>query len=63
MAEKETKAMQALKSVFSAIKTSKEDLFCSKELFTEIQDQLSALFDSTKVIMGKVKEAHDLLAG
>ena len=63
VAEKETKAMQALKSVFSTIKTSKEDLFCSKELFTEIQDQLSALFDSTKVILGKVKEAHDLLAG
>lgn len=63
VAEKETKVMQSLKNVFATIKTSKEDLFCSKELFTEIQDQLSALFDSTKVILGKVKEAHDLLAG
>ena len=61
-AEKETKSLQALKTVFANIKSSKEDLFCNKEFFTELQDQVTALFDSTKVVLGKIKEAHDLLA-
>ncbi len=62
VAEKETKTLQALKTVFANIKSSKEDLFCNKEFFTELQDQVTALFDSTKVVLGKIKEAHDLLA-
>ena len=62
VAEKETKAMQSLKTVFSSIKSSREDLFCNKEFLSELQDQVTALFDSTKVVLGKVKEAHDLLA-
>ncbi|MBR2211870.1 MAG: hypothetical protein IJ896_10535 [Fibrobacter sp.] len=63
MAEKETKTLQSLKAVFASIKTSKEDLFCNKEFLSELQDQVSALFDSTKVVLGKIKDAHDLLAG
>ena len=62
VAEKETKALQSLKAVFTGIKNSKEDLFCNKEFLTELQEQVTALFDSTKVVLGKVKEAHDLLA-
>ena len=62
VAEKETKALQSLKAVFTGIKNSKEDLFCNKEFLTELQNQVTALFDSTKVVLGKVKEAHDLLA-
>ncbi|MBR6379217.1 MAG: hypothetical protein IKS02_04520 [Fibrobacter sp.] len=61
--ERETKALQVLKTVFANIKSYKDDLFCNKELFTELQDRVSSLFDSTKVILGKIKEAHDLLAG
>ena len=63
VAEKETKALQSLKAVFTGIKNSKEDLFCNKEFLTELQEQVTALFDSTKAVLGKVKEAHDLLAG
>ena len=62
VAEKETKALQSLKAVFANIKSSKEDLFCNKEFLSELQDRVSALFDSTKVVLGKIKEAHDLLA-
>lgn len=62
VAEKETKALQSLKTVFASIKSSRENLFCNKEFLSELQDHVTALFDSTKVVLGKVKEAHDLLA-
>lgn len=63
VAEKETKALQSLKTVFASIKNSREDLFCNKEFLSDLQDRVTALFDSTKVVLGKIKEAHDLLAG
>lgn len=62
VAEKKTKDLQTLKEVFAGIKTSKDDLFCNKEFFNNAQKKVMELFDQTKIVVGKVKEAHDTLA-
>lgn len=62
-AERETKNLQTLKNVFNSIRISKDDLFCHKEFFKSAQEQVSSLFETTKVVIGKIKEAHELLAG
>jgi len=61
-AERETRNLQTLKEVFNNIKTSKDDLFCHKEFFKSAQEQVSALFETTKVVIGKIKEAHEILS-
>ena len=61
-AERETKNLQTLRDVFNDIKASKDDLFCHKEFFKKAQEQVTDLFESTKVIIGKIKEAHELIA-
>ena len=61
-AERETKNLQTLRNVFNDIKASKDDLFCHKEFFKKAQEQVTELFESTKTIIGKIKEAHELIA-
>lgn len=61
-AENETRNLQILREVFSDIKTSKDDLFCHKEFFHKAQEQVSELFEKTKIVIGKIKEAHELIA-
>jgi MoxR-like ATPase len=62
-AENETRNLQKLRDVFGDIKASKDDLFCNKEFFKKSQEQVSELFDKTKVVISKIKEAHELIAG
>ena len=61
-AEHETKNLQILRDVFNDIKASKDDLFCHKEFFKKSQEQVTELFESTKTIISKIKEAHELIA-
>ena len=61
-AEHETKNLQILRNVFNDIKASKDDLFCHKEFFKKSQEQVTDLFESTKTIINKIKEAHELIA-
>lgn len=61
-AERETRNLQTLKEVFNSIKTSKDDLFCHREFFKTAQEQVSSLFETTKVVIGKIKEAHEILS-
>ena len=61
-AEHETKNLQTLRNVFNDIKASTDDLFCHKEFFKKSQEQVTELFESTKTIISKIKEAHELIA-
>lgn len=61
-AARETKNLQSLKDIFNYIKTSKDDLFCHREFFKQTQEQVAELFEKTKAIIEKIKEAHDLIA-
>lgn len=61
-AEKEGKNLQKLKDIFAYVKTSKDDLFCHKEFFQKTQEKVADLFEKTKTIIGKIKEAHDMIA-
>ncbi|MCQ2063946.1 MAG: hypothetical protein MJY99_11495 [Fibrobacter sp.] len=62
-AEHETHNLQVLRDIFNNIKTSKDDLFCHKEFFKKTQEHVSRLFEETKTVISKIKEAHDLIAG
>lgn len=59
--EKQTKNMMALKELFQANKQSREDLFCNKELFDQIQGEIRSIFDGTTAIATKLKETWELL--
>lgn len=60
-AEHETKNLQVLREVFANIRKSKDDMFCHKEFFNSIQEQVSELFEKSKAIIEKIKEAHKML--
>lgn len=61
-AEQQAHNLQILRVIFNDIKTAKDDLFCHKDYFHKTQEQVSNLFEKTKVIIGKIKEAHELIA-
>ena len=60
--EKETKNLLRLRDVYRDLKKRKNELFCNQNLFDEILNQIKDIFDTTASIIGKIKEAHELLA-
>lgn len=58
--ERQTKNMLALKELFLANKQAREDLFCNKELFDQIQNEIRAIFDSAIAVASKLKETLEL---
>lgn len=62
-AEHEARNLQILREVFNNIKSAKDDLFCLKEFFKKAQEEVSTLFEHTKDVIGKLKEAHEIIAG
>ncbi|PWJ70064.1 MULTISPECIES: hypothetical protein [unclassified Fibrobacter] len=58
--EKKTKDMLALKELFMANKQAREDLFCNKELFDQIQGEIRHIFDNAIAVANKLKETLEL---
>lgn len=59
--EIQTKYLLALKNLYLANKQSREDLFCSLNLFDKIQSEIRSIFDNTTAIANKIKETLELL--
>ncbi|MCF0223618.1 MAG: hypothetical protein HUK20_05055 [Fibrobacter sp.] len=59
--ELETKYLVALKNLFLSNKPSREDLFCSVELFDAIQNEIRKIFENSTTIANKLKETLELL--
>lgn len=58
--EKQTKNMLALKELFLANKQARDDLFCNKNLFDQIQEEIRNIFDSAIAVASKLKETLEL---
>ena len=59
---KETKYLMQLRDIYRNLKKNRNELFCNPQLFDEILNQIKDIFDTTASIIGKIKEAHELLA-
>ena len=60
--EKESKNLIRLRDVYRDLKKRKNELFCNQKLFDDILNQIKDIFETTSGIIGKIKEAHELLA-
>lgn len=60
--ESEMKNLLRLRDVYRDLKKNRNELFCNPRLFDEILNQIKDIFDETNVIIGKIKEAHEMLA-
>ena len=60
---KESNHLTRLRDIYRDLKKNKDELFCNQQLFNEILDQIKDIFDTTASIIGKIKEAHEMLSG
>ena len=60
---KESNHLTRLRDIYRDLKKNKDELFCNQQLFNEILDQIKDIFDTTANIIGKIKEAHEMLSG
>lgn len=60
--EKESKNLIRLRDVYRDLKKRRNELFCNQKLFDDILNQIKDIFETTSGIIGKIKEAHELLA-
>ena len=60
---KESNHLTRLREIYRDLKKNKDELFCNQQLFNEILDQIKDIFDTTANIIGKIKEAHEMLSG
>ena len=59
---KETKYLMQLRDIYRNLKKNRNELFCNQQLFDEILNQIKDIFETTSGIIGKIKEAHEMLA-
>jgi len=59
--ERESKNLIRLRDVYRDLKKRRNELFCNQRLFDEILEQIKDTFDKTSGIIGKIKEAHEML--
>lgn len=59
---KETKYLMQLRDIYRDLKKNRNELFCGPQLFDEILNQIKDIFETTSGIIGKIKEAHEMLA-
>ena len=60
---KESNHLTRLRDIYRDLKKNKDELFCNQQLFNEILNQIKDIFDTTANIIGKIKEAHEMLSG
>lgn len=58
--EKQTKYLFALRDLYQANKSFREDLFCNTKLFDSLQNELRTIFDNNNAIANKLKETLEL---
>jgi hypothetical protein len=51
-----------LRDIYRDLKKNRCELFCNQVLFDEILNTIKGIFDTTATIIGKIKEAHEMLS-
>jgi MoxR-like ATPase len=60
--ERETANLVALRNTYKLFNESKDDLFCFKQMFNAVQDDIKAQFDNTANIIKTIKKASEAIA-
>jgi MoxR-like ATPase len=59
---KESQNLMQLRDIYRDLKKNRCELFCNQVLFDEILNTIKGIFDTTATIIGKIKEAHEMLS-